>query len=745
MKVKSSVTLKKVRKNVEKDLSLESKLASLARQQPNSKTLASWKFNLWVYTTFYTDRDSNFTWFGQHFAHTLMRDIGEPPVAFDSTTLRGSASQMNNYLVSKGYLFSKVTYSYVIKHRKATVKYFAETGPLYTIDSIFFPTDTSKLDLVLSSSRYKTLLKKGDAFDAGVLEKEQLRIQREFQNIGYYYFRREYLYFKVDSSVGNHGVDVFIKAELIDTSMEQQQYSVRNIYIYPDFDPKYDLDTIKFDTIIYEGLHFLTTRHYVDPDVLSSAVFMVQGAFYSRASYECTINRISDLGIFKFANARFKNVGGLQLDCFIYLQPSKKHQISTEIDVGNVEDNIASGLKISFQSKNVVRRANNIDLSLVGGVQIPVFPQFRYDSIFYNINAQLNYVLPKFAFPFVHGHISCYNNPVTKISLKGSYFQQTNYYSLQSYGITYSMEFKLIEFPLKKFIFPILGVNYVFPTYSPAFAERLALDPFLRESFSEQFIPSLGGAFVFSNQQLDRKKNFTYLHIDLETAGNVLYGIHYGLDKLTSLHLNTDTNGNYKLFSVDFAEYLRGEIDVRRYLQFSQNRVLIFRFSPGIGYAYWNSSVLPYIKQFFLGGTNSMRAWRVRSLGPGTYVDTLNSYNSAGDVKLEGNIEYRFNIFGRLKGAAFLDAGNIWLLRSDTLKPGGTFYANQFLKQIAIGTGLGLRLDFIYFILRLDIATRVYDPSLPPGERWAISNFQLSPDGKLFGDLFFQLAVGYPF
>ena len=140
-----------------------------------------------------------------------------------------------------------------------------------------------------------------------------------------------------------------------------------------------------------------------------------------------------------------------------------------------------------------------------------------------------------------------------------------------------------------------------------------------------------------------------------------------------------------------------------------------------------------------------MRAWRVRSLGPGSYRDPLNFYSSAGDLKLEGNIEYRFNIFGRLKGATFMDAGNIWLIRKDTLKPGGAFVANQFLKQIAVGTGFGLRLDFIYFILRLDIATRIYDPGLPEGERWAIRNFQLSPNGKLFGDLFFQLAVGYPF
>ena len=728
VEVKSAPSLSKIRRNIEKDLTLENKLASLAKQQPNKKILGIFRFNLWAYNRFYTTEDSGSR-------HYLMTHLGEPPVIFDSTLIPSSASLMSGYLISKGYLFPKITYSYSIKHKKATAKYFIVTGPLYTMDSIFFPTDSSKLDLIVSASRFQTVLKKNDAYDADELSKEQLRIQREFLNQGYLFFRRDYIFFQVDTNIGDHRVNVYVNVQRQDTAMEQQQYKLRNIYIYPDFNPEYELDTVKFDTVIYDGIYFLTTKHFIDADVLSSSVFMVQNALYSRSSFECTMNRIYDLAVYKFANSRFKTVPGNQVDFFFFLQPAKKHQIGTQLDIGTVESNIASGIQISYQSRNVIHRANNIHLSLIGGVQVPVFPNLRYDSLFYNISGQLDYVLPRFALPFLHAHVSCYNNPVTRLSFKASYFQQTNFYSLQSYGITYSMEWKQVEFPLKKFIFPILGVNYVFPTYSDSFARRLASDPFLAESFSKQFIPSIGGAFIFSNQRFDHPTNYTFLRINLETAGNLL--------SVASSLLNPDTasDGNRSLFGVEFANYARAEVDLRRYLTFTQNRTLVFRISPGIAYAYGNAQAVPYIKQFYLGGTNSMRAWRVRSLGPGTYRDTLNFYNSAGDLKLEGNIEYRFNIFAQFKGAIFVDAGNIWLIRNDPKKPGGTFGPSWY-RQIAVGTGLGIRYDFTYFILRLDVATPVYDPSLPVNSEWAITKFNFKP---AFGDLLFQFAVGYPF
>ncbi|MCY7410098.1 MAG: hypothetical protein LH473_07480, partial [Chitinophagales bacterium] len=407
--------LKKIRDNIDQSLTLESKLATLAKQQPNKKALSIIPFKLWIYNRFYTENDSGFK-------HWMITKVGEPPVIFDSTLLRTSSALISNYLQTKGYLFPEVTYSYKVKRKRATAKYFVVTGPLYTIDSVFFPTDSSLLAWIVRGSMDKTLLKKGNAFDADMLGKEQARVQRNFQNTGYIYFRKEFIHFYADTTIGDHSVDVYVKVDQADSLPEQQIYTIKNIYVYSNFNPQNESKEIKYDTIYYDGIYFLSTKNFLDPDVLATAVFLSKDQRYSRGNYECTLHRISDLGVYKFANVRFvkADTNGVHnfLNCNMYLQPSKKHTIGGSVDVGNVESNFASGIKLSFGSKNVNNRANRIDVSATAGVQIPVF---NADSLFYSFNLQLNYSIPKFAFPFIHPHISCYNNPVTKISLSTSF------------------------------------------------------------------------------------------------------------------------------------------------------------------------------------------------------------------------------------------------------------------------------------------------------------------------------------
>lgn len=749
MKVESSQGLKKITKNLEQSTTLESKLLSLAKQQPNRKTLDLVKFNLWVYDRFYTEKEKGWK-------HYLMTKIGEPYVLFDSTSMNSSAQLMRGYLVGKGFLNAKVTPTYKLKPKHTSFKLSAVTvytvtpGSLFTIDTVFFPPDSSALNAILQSRKNETVLLRGDPFDADVISKEQVRILRQFQDNGYFNFRREDIYFLADTLLQDHKVNLYVKVDRDDTSGTQQIYHLKEIYLYPDYNPRFEVSAVKFDTLFENGFYFLTTRKFLDPDVLSESVFLQPGGLYSRSNYDCTLGRISDLGIYKFANVRFEQLPDNAMNTFIYLQPAKKHQISSELLVGNVEDNFASGLKLSYSSRNLAHRANRLDLSLTGGIQIPVFPNVNVDSVFYNVVGRVDYVLPRFAFPFINPGISCYNNPITRLSLSGSYYQQTNYYTLQNYGVSYSMEWKEVPFPLKKFVFPILGISYVFSTTTPLFETRLDQDPFLKQSFEKQFIMNIGGAYVYSNQQINRAINFTYLRVSLETAGNALQ-----LFTKYIIHTPSDSSGSRSVFGVDFANYVRGDFDIRRYLSLSTSRTIVLHFAPGIAIPYGNSTVIPYVKQFYVGGTNSMRAWRVRSLGPGSFRDTsaIVYYSSAGDLKLEANIEYRYNILGLLKGAFFVDMGNIWTLRKDTLNPGNTFYFNSFYKQIGIGTGLGFRFDFTYFVLRFDVATKVYDPSLlSTGEDpWVIKKFCLYCDSdgdgkKEFGkDLLLQLAVGYPF
>lgn len=743
VKVKTSQNLNRVRKTIEQNSTLESKMASMAKQQPNRKTLGLVKFNLWIYDYLYTTRDSGWK-------HTLITNIGEPYVLVDSSTLPLSRQLMQGYLYSKGYLNAEVTASYKIKRKKANAVFEVNTGPLYTIDSISFPVDTTVIDRIASDSKSATLLKEGDPFDADVVEKEQLRILREYLNRGYFKFRREYIYFLADTALGNHRVSLRIKVERDDTAEAQKTFHLRNIFLYPNYNPSYELSAVKYDTVISDNMYFLETTPFLDQRTLASSVFMFPSTLYSRNDYECTLNRISDLAVYKFASVRFDQVEDRTLDCSILLQPAKKYQIGTEVLLGNVEENLSSALKLSFQSKNIAQRANRLDFSLTGGVQIPVFPTINADSLFYNVIARVDYLMPRYAFPFIHPRISCYNNPTTKLSLLGSYYQQTNYYTILNYGINYSLEWKEVVHPLKKYAFPILGINYVYPTTTPLFDERLAQDPYLKQSFEKQFIMSLGGAYTFTNQQINKPVNFTYFYVNLETAGNMLQ-----LFTKYIVNVPSDTSGSRQVFGINFANYLRGDVDVRRYLSLSSNRTVVLRLNTGLAIPYGNSQVVPYVKKFFVGGTSSMRAWRVRSLGPGTYRDTsaVTYYSSTGDIKIEGNIEYRYKIFSSLKGALFADIGNIWNLRIDTLNPESTFRFDRFYKEFGIDAGMGFRFDFTYFVMRLDVATRIYDPSYLSIDEdpWVIRNFCLycDTDGdgyKEFGkDLLLQLAVGYPF
>ncbi|MEO6167465.1 MAG: BamA/TamA family outer membrane protein, partial [Chitinophagales bacterium] len=297
------------------------------------------------------------------------------------------------------------------------------------------------------------------------------------------------------------------------------------------------------------------------------------------------------------------------------------------------------------------------------------------------------------------------------------------------------------ENAMKRHVLNPFSVSYVNSTIiSDEFQQRLDDDPFLRQSFEDQLIAGINYTYIFSNQGQNIKRDFTFFRASAEVAGTSLY-------LLNSLitNNNVDTSGRYVLFGTNYANFVRVEADVRHYFQFSQNRSLVLRGAAGIAINYWNSDVIPYIKQFYLGGTSSMRAWSVRSLGPGSYKDSTNFYNSAGDIKLEANVEYRFNIFGRLDGAVFADAGNIWLRKTDPNKPGASFEYDRFISEIALGTGVGFRFDFTYFILRLDVATPLHDPSYPEGSRWVIKNISSRETDFIKDNLSFNLAIGYPF
>ncbi|MGB3076832.1 MAG: BamA/TamA family outer membrane protein, partial [Chitinophagales bacterium] len=581
-----------------------------------------------------------------------------------------------------------------------------------------------------------TLLQQGNAFDADVIGNEQVRLFREIQNHGYYHFSRDNIYFEADTSNTRNTANVYVKIKGNTIDEDMKVHYISNIYVRPDFYPEQDLLSGYHDTTAFQSLIFIDPGNTIRMDAVAKAIFILKDRPYSRKDYDYTLSRLSDLGVFKFISIRFEEKANHLLDCMIYLTPARKHAVTTEVEASNIEYNVGAAIKLTYKDKNVFRSANTFDVSLNAGTQIPVFNK---DSLIFNVSGQLNFYMRRFVVPFNTGNFSRYFNPRTKISLQANYYQQTKIYILNNYSFTFGYEWK--ENALKRHVFNPFSVSYINSTIlSDEFQQRLDDDPFLRQSFEDQLIAGLNYTYIYSNQGQNIRREFTFFRFSGEVAGTSLYLLNTAFKGN-----NVDTSGSYVLFGTTYANFVRAEGDLRHYFQFTQNRSLVLRGAAGIAINYWNSDVIPYIKQFYLGGTGSMRAWSVRSLGPGAYKDTSSFYDRAGDIKLEANTEYRFNIFGRLNGAVFLDAGNIWLRKTDPNKPGANFEFNRFLSEIALGTGVGFRFDFTYFVLRLDVATPLRDPSNPPGERWVIGNLTNGETNFVKDKLVFNLAIGYPF
>ncbi|HUM47591.1 MAG TPA: hypothetical protein PLD84_11725, partial [Chitinophagales bacterium] len=497
--IQSEIDYKKIRRNIEENISLEGKLATLAKQQPNKKTLGLIKLNLTIYNRYYTTDTTGLY-------HWIINNIGEPPVLFDSTTLPQSAELMHDYMVSKGYLLSSEKYDYRIKKKRATPHYYVTPGPLYTIDSVFFPSDTTRLIGIVNESKYATLLQRGNAFDADVIGNEQIRLFREIQNHGYYHFSRDNIYFEADTSNTKRTANVFVRIKGDAGDEDLQVHYIGNIYVRPDFYPEQDIVGGQHDTMLFNTLYFIDPGNTIRMDAVAQAIFILKGVPYSRKDYDYTLSRLSDLGVFKFISIRFEEKENHVLDCMIFLTPARKHALTTEVEASNIEDNVGAAIKFSYKDKNVFRSANTFDVSLNAGTQIPVFNK---DSLIFNVSGQLNFYMRRFVIPFNTDNLSRYFNPRTKISLLANYYQQTKIYILNNYSFTFGYEWK--ENAMKRHVLNPFSVSYVNSTIiSDEFQQRLDDDPFLRQSFEDQLIAGMNYTYIFSNQGQNIKRDFTF-------------------------------------------------------------------------------------------------------------------------------------------------------------------------------------------------------------------------------------------
>lgn len=733
VKVKADPKISKSRRKA-----LESDMSSLIRPKPNSKILGV-RLKLSLYNSVDTPKGKGLRYF-------IKNKLGEPPVIASYSTLEKDREVMVNRLENRGWFKDTVTLDTMVKHRKFSGTFTAYVHDQYTIGNISFPKDSSVLsrnirgrDSTQKRALRRSLFKPGAPYDLDVVKAERVRIDTRLKQRGFYYFGPDYLYASVDSTVGNHKVDVDVRVKEETPDAARRQYRINNIIVYADYDQ--NADTSLANARKYNGYTIVDPNHRFNPRMFVRNLVFDSGDLYNRDDHNLSLNRLTTLGVYRFVKARFlpdPNSDTL-LNAYYYLTPTEKKSLRAQVS-GLTKSNNSNGgeLSVSWRHRSLFKGAELFTITAYGGIEKQVSggtSKTNVDTRRLGIQADL--YVPRIVAPFRFTTNSAFV-PHTRFSLGYELFNRSTQYLLTTYRGSYGYVWK--ENLLSEHQLNLINISSVQPTnITTDFQDSLKLPKFitLKRSIEKQFI--IGPSYNYNYNTLNRpnnKKNNIYFNGNLEWSAPFITG-------------GDTTSGKEKrLFGTPVSQYIRTELEFRYAYKLGAFSSFNARLLGGYGYSYGNSYALPYIKSFFAGGTNDIRAFRSRTLGPGRYYagnprDSLVG-DQPGDIKLEVNAEYRAKLFSIVRGALFVDAGNVWTSREDPSRPGSKF-SSQFSKEIAVGVGAGIRVDASILVLRLDLGIPVRKPYLPEGERWVFDQIDFGNKDWRRDNLVFNLAIGYPF
>jgi len=547
---------------------------------------------------------------------------------------------------------------------------------------------------------------------------------------GFFYFSPDNLLIRVDSTVGDHQVDMTLLIKRSTPEAARRIYRINDVVVFTNY-------TVHSDTSIdvqsipkYDGYIIIDSQHLFKAQIFSRALIFKPGDIYNRRDHDLSLNRLISLGVFKFVKIRFdeKDTAKELLNAYYYLTPTEKKSIRFEVS-GLTQSNDANGgqVSINWRNRNIFRGAELFTITGYLGYLRQNLGKGQYtNTTKFGVDMSL-YV------PRIIGPVQFQTNsgfiPKTRFSLGYEYYNQSAQYTLNSAKAGFGYVWK--DAVTKEHQLEIFRINLVNTSnIDPAFQAELDTNIVLARSLEKSFI--IGPTYNYNwntNLQQNKRRNNFYFNGNIDLSSNII-GIASGA--------NVNEGKQKKIFSVPFSQYIRGDVDFRHYLSFSQTTVLASRITAGMGYAYGNSSTMPFIKEFFAGGANDVRAFRSRSLGPGSYYSGNSNSgfvpDQPGDIKIEANAELRFKVVSIVRWAFFIDAGNVWTLRYDSSRVGSQF-GKEWPSEIAVGVGTGLRLDISILLLRLDLGIPVREPWLPPHQRWVFDT----------GNLVYNFAIGYPF
>lgn len=708
---------------------------------------------------------------------------GEPPVVADTSLTRRSAEQIRLYMQKEGWFRATVSDSIYHTHRKpfsevrgrpykqpkVEVVYTVIPGPTYHLRNITFTVDDPTIRGHVQADMAETLIKAGQRFDTDLLDAERSRVADALKELGYLFFTKDLVLYDADTTVGTHQVDVILRLERpyaktergLQGTREGSVYTIQDVTILTNRDPRSLNDTAE-----YQGTKLLYKDHLLyRPRSLLNSIFLVPNNRFRQSDGDLTYRRLTSLRVFDRVEVVYDTTGtgrpGIA-NVRIGLLPGKPQSMTVEVYGTNRGGFLGTTFSLGYRHRNIFRSLGFLQSQINFGVETQ--QNFTFNESPGQVNQAIGgndlfntvSIGPEVTLGFPLRTKSRSSGMRLLVNLLYNYQRRPDFIRTLARG-SLGIEWK--ETLTKTWNVSFVDVSAIkIPSKSASFQDFLIQinDPVFTNSYTDHLIVNIPRVtFTWNTQATKTTRSVYFLRSTAELAGTAIRGIQELFQGNTPQVLDTATQRPYRtLFGVRYAEYLKVDNDFRINRVIHEGSSIAFRCAAGIGIPLVNLEVLPFETSFFGGGANGMRAWRARSLGPGSYAAPLFAFDRVGEIRLEANFEYRFKLISFLEGALFTDVGNIWDRRKDPRRPGGEFEVRDFVSELAVGTGVGARLNFDFFIVRFDLGMQTKDPALPIGERWlfqpkdnyeaALSELTGSP-ANYRTQLNFNLGIGYPF
>lgn len=707
-------------------------------QKPN-KNFLGWLPRVWVYykTIDKTDRK---------FYKWVNKNLGVEPTYYNKALTADSRRQIEDYLDYTGFFKSTVTTSRVEKNKRAKVTYRITPTKPYTIRDISYKINDSSIHKEIKKIENSFPVKENNIYNAFEMDKERDLIDNHLRDNGYFFFNKDFIVFEIDTNLRQRKADVALRID----GDKHYKYKINKVFVYPNFNIQTANitvnDTVPFSFKIgrkknpeYRFNFIYGSNPKVNLKTFNQVIQIHEGEYFSQKKVSQTYRALSSLRLYSLSNISFDTVSGGNdsiklLNCTVTLQKGKLHHYNIQLEGTNSGGDLGALGSISYRNNNIFRGSEQLRISMRYGFQAQRVEDYIIDEGIFNtkeFGVEASIMFPRFLSPIsLHNFVIEYQ-PKTVLST-GYNMQIRPLYMRYIVTATYGYNWKTTN-TIEHILTPInLNMVKVLPSELFAYLLDYETNQRVKDQYTDHLIFGLNYSFIYNNQNIKKSNDFFYFKADIETSGNLL-------SLLNNTPIISESDNYHEILGIRYAQYFKYQFDFRYYHYFKNRNVFALRLVYGQGIAYGNSNDIPFEKSFYAGGSNGMRGWQFRALGPGEFKN-LSGYDieHIGDLQIETNIEYRFPLYGMIKGAVFGDFGNIWTLSNNESFPGGQFKFEKFYKQIAIDAGFGIRLDFSFFLIRLDIAAALRDPAFDEAERWRISKLQ-------FKNLVWNFGIGYPF